>query len=85
MGTAVPAFRNCRRALGAGRRPDINEIVSTTQPAAIITDAQRRQYQEEGYFILEGAIPEEHLQILRESCDLTWEGIADLKKRGVIG
>jgi ectoine hydroxylase-related dioxygenase (phytanoyl-CoA dioxygenase family) len=35
-----------------------------------ITDAYRRQYREEGYFILERVIPEEHLQILRDSCDL---------------
>jgi ectoine hydroxylase-related dioxygenase (phytanoyl-CoA dioxygenase family) len=34
-----------------------------------ITDAHREQYQREGYFILERAIPEEHLQILRDSCD----------------
>lgn len=37
-------------------------------PAAI-TDEHRRQYREEGYFILERAIPEGHLQLLRDSCD----------------
>ncbi len=36
---------------------------------AVITDAQRRQFVEEGYFILEGVIPDHHLQILRDSCD----------------
>ncbi|MDP6467156.1 MAG: phytanoyl-CoA dioxygenase family protein [Pirellulaceae bacterium] len=35
----------------------------------MITDEQRRQYVEEGYFILEGVIPDDHLQILRDSCD----------------
>ncbi len=35
----------------------------------LITEAHRRQYQEEGYFIVERAIGEEHLQILRDSCD----------------
>ncbi len=35
----------------------------------IITDENRRQFAEEGYFILEGVIPDEHLEILRESCD----------------
>ena len=35
----------------------------------MITDAHREQYREEGYFILERAICEEHLQILRDSCD----------------
>ena len=34
-----------------------------------ITDAHRQQYRDEGYFILERAIPDEHLQIIRNSCD----------------
>lgn len=35
----------------------------------MITDEHRQQYRDEGYFILERAIPDEHLQILRDSCD----------------
>lgn len=35
----------------------------------MITDEQRQQYIDEGYFILENAIGEDHLQILRDSCD----------------
>jgi ectoine hydroxylase-related dioxygenase (phytanoyl-CoA dioxygenase family) len=35
----------------------------------MITDEQRRQYVEEGYFILEDVIPADHLRILRASCD----------------
>jgi len=35
----------------------------------VITDEHRRQYIDEGYFILEAAIPDQHLQILRDSCD----------------
>jgi ectoine hydroxylase-related dioxygenase (phytanoyl-CoA dioxygenase family) len=34
-----------------------------------ITDAHRQQYRDEGYFILERAIPDEHLEIIRNSCD----------------
>lgn len=34
-----------------------------------ITDDQRQQYQEEGYFILERAIPEDHLALLRGECE----------------
>ena len=34
-----------------------------------ITDDHRKQYQRDGYFILERAIGEEHLTILRDSCD----------------
>jgi len=35
----------------------------------MISDEQRRQYVEEGYFILEDVIPADHLRILRASCD----------------
>jgi ectoine hydroxylase-related dioxygenase (phytanoyl-CoA dioxygenase family) len=37
---------------------------------SLITEQHREQYQDEGYFILEGAIGAEHLTILRDSCDL---------------
>ena len=36
---------------------------------SLISDEHRQQYVEEGYFIVERAISDEHLQILRESCD----------------
>ncbi len=44
-------------------------------PAAdsVISERHREQYREEGYFILERVIPDEHLQILRDSCDLLIE------------
>ena len=35
----------------------------------VITEEQRTQFSEEGYFILERAVPEEQLEILREACD----------------
>ena len=34
-----------------------------------IPDDCREQFREEGYFILEDAIAQDHLQILRDSCD----------------
>jgi ectoine hydroxylase-related dioxygenase (phytanoyl-CoA dioxygenase family) len=34
-----------------------------------ITEAQRQQYRDEGYFILERVIPDEHLEMLRRECD----------------
>lgn len=34
-----------------------------------ITDLHREQFREEGYFILEAVIPDEHLAILRNACD----------------
>ena len=35
----------------------------------VITEEQRTQFREEGYFILERAVSEEQLKILREACD----------------
>ncbi len=40
---------------------------TTTTPQ--ITPAARQQFIDEGYFILERAIPQEHLKILSDSCD----------------
>lgn len=40
-----------------------------TTSGKLITDEHRRQFVDEGYFILERAIPDEHLQILRDACD----------------
>ena len=37
--------------------------------SSLITSEHRRQYVDEGYFILERAICDEHLQILQDSCD----------------
>lgn len=41
----------------------------STQTVLKITDEQKRQYREDGFFILESAIPDEELQMLRELCD----------------
>ena len=38
-------------------------------PALQITPEQRRQYREDGYFILERVIPDEHLELLRRELD----------------
>jgi ectoine hydroxylase-related dioxygenase (phytanoyl-CoA dioxygenase family) len=40
----------------------------STAVATVITEQQKQQYQDEGYFILERVIPEEHLDILRGEC-----------------
>ncbi len=40
---------------------------------SLITEDHRRQFQDEGFFILESVIPDAHLQILRDSCDLLIE------------
>ena len=36
---------------------------------SVITEQHRQQYVSEGYFILERAIPSDHLKILEEACD----------------
>lgn len=35
---------------------------------SIVSDAQREQFREDGYFILERAVGDEHLRILRDAC-----------------
>lgn len=42
----------------------------TTLTTPTISDSDRQQFQDEGYFILPGVISGEHLQILSDSCDL---------------
>lgn len=36
---------------------------------ALITESQKQQYRDEGYFVLEGVIPQRHLDLLRAECD----------------
>ncbi|MCW8130499.1 MAG: phytanoyl-CoA dioxygenase family protein [Planctomycetota bacterium] len=48
-----------------------------------ITEEQKRQYREEGFFILKNVIPPEHLQILREECQASIERInAEMDRKG---
>ncbi len=50
----------------------------------MVTDEQRRQYREEGYFILPGALPPEHLDALRTESDrLLAEADAEMDRAGV--
>jgi ectoine hydroxylase-related dioxygenase (phytanoyl-CoA dioxygenase family) len=52
-------------------------------PNSLITNAHREQYQDEGFFILERAICDEHLQILRDSCDQLIEVMhAEMDRQG---
>lgn len=51
---------------------------------SFITDDQRRQYQEEGYFILERVIPEKHLSNLQQECQrFLDETDAEMDRQGV--
>ncbi|SRR5690606_129200 len=40
-----------------------------TQTVLNITDEQKRQYREDGFFVLERVVPEEDLEMLRNLCD----------------
>ena len=40
----------------------------TLTPSVDVTDAQKRQYEETGFFVLERVIPPEHLDMLRAEC-----------------
>ena len=49
-----------------------------------ISEAQKKQYREDGYFILERALSDEQLKMLREECDLAVENIdAEMTAQGV--
>lgn len=41
----------------------------TAATTNLITDEHRQQYLDEGYFILESVISDDHLEVLRNSCD----------------
>ena len=49
-----------------------------------ISDEQKKQYRDEGYFILERVLPDAHLELLREECDRAVQEIdADMERQGV--
>ena len=55
-----------------------------TTATVTITDAQKQQFRDEGYFILENIVPQEHLQLLRDECQAFIDGInAEMLQKGV--
>ena len=49
-----------------------------------ITEAQKQQYRDEGYFILENAIPQEHLEAMRGACQEKMDALdAEMDRQGV--
>lgn len=40
----------------------------STTTAPLITEAQKQQFRDEGYFTLERCVPPEHLELLRDNC-----------------
>lgn len=54
-----------------------------TEIRTAVTEAHRKQYREKGYFVLERAIPEEQLEIIRAKCDeLVREQEAEMDRLG---
>lgn len=48
-----------------------------------ITEEQKRQYREEGFFILKNVIPPEHLQLLRDECQYSIDRVnAEMDRKG---
>jgi ectoine hydroxylase-related dioxygenase (phytanoyl-CoA dioxygenase family) len=43
-------------------------MTTASSPVSIVTAEHRKQFQEEGYFVLEGCVPPEHLELMRECC-----------------
>jgi ectoine hydroxylase-related dioxygenase (phytanoyl-CoA dioxygenase family) len=55
-----------------------------TTAVPTITEAHRREYQEKGYFILEGVVPDDELAMVRSECDhLIREQEAEMDRQGV--
>jgi ectoine hydroxylase-related dioxygenase (phytanoyl-CoA dioxygenase family) len=50
-----------------------------------ISDQQRRQFEQEGYFVIENAIPPNHLEVVRDICEeLISETDQELERDGLI-
>lgn len=50
---------------------------------SVITDEHKRQYREEGFFILERAIPPDHLQIVADACEYLIDAMhQEMDRRG---
>lgn len=54
-----------------------------TEIQAPVTESHRKQYQEKGFFVLERAIPEAQLEMIRRTCDrLVREQEAEMDRQG---
>ena len=49
----------------------------------VITDTQKQQYRDEGYFVLENAIPPAHLEAMRDACQQEINKDAEMEALGV--
>jgi ectoine hydroxylase-related dioxygenase (phytanoyl-CoA dioxygenase family) len=61
-----------------------NSTPTSDSVTSVVTPAHREQFEREGYFLLEGVVPPEHLQLLRDKVLENIQRIdADMEARGV--
>jgi ectoine hydroxylase-related dioxygenase (phytanoyl-CoA dioxygenase family) len=59
----------------------MNTILS---PKSVVTETQKQQFRDEGYFVLERIVPEEHLQLMRDNCQEFLDAAdAEMTSKGV--
>jgi ectoine hydroxylase-related dioxygenase (phytanoyl-CoA dioxygenase family) len=57
---------------------------TTLAPAQLVSEQQKQQFKDDGYFILERCVPEEHLEMLRDNCQgFIDEADAEMTAKGV--
>jgi len=63
----------------------IQKTMSTTLTSpSYVTDIHKQQFKDDGYFILERCLPEEHLEMLRDNCQGFIEALdAEMDAKGV--
>jgi len=62
-----------------------NHIMSATLTApSLVSEKQKQQFKDEGYFILENCVPSEHLELLRDNCQSFIDDVnAEMDAKGV--
>jgi len=57
---------------------------ATLAPTSLVTEQQKQQFKDEGYFVIESCVPPEHLEILRENCQFFIDEVnAEMDAKGV--
>ncbi len=55
-----------------------------TSETPVVTETQKQQFRDEGYFILERCVPQEHLELLRSNCQgFIDDADAEMTRKGV--
>ena len=58
--------------------------MSTTLTHPLITEIQKQQFKEDGYFVLERCVPAEHIELMRANCQMFMDKVdAEMDEKGV--